>query len=244
MDLDLLWNKLSTLNNQLALLSFSAPVTVVYNPLTYAWRPYRVYLERFARYKAPTVLLGMNPGPWGMAQTGIPFGEVHLVRNWLGIHEAIDQPETVHPMRPVLGFACQRREVSGKRLWGWAQWRFRKPEHFFKHFFVANYCPLIFMSELGTNITPDKLPRQEKEPLQALCDEALRQLLLYLKPKRVIGVGHYAKSRACAALKSLPLDIAGITHPSPANPRANSNWAGLIEQELSDLGLYLPRNVV
>ena len=31
------------------------------------------------------VFLGMNPGPFGMAQVGVPFGEVAAVRDWLRI---------------------------------------------------------------------------------------------------------------------------------------------------------------
>ena len=58
----------------------------------------------------------MNPGPWGMVQTGVPFGEVSLVREWLGIDATIRRPKVLHPDRPVEGFLCQRREVSGSRF--------------------------------------------------------------------------------------------------------------------------------
>lgn len=100
-------------------LQFSDPVTCVYNPLIYARKSHEAYLERHAKQGIDALFLGMNPGPWGMAQTGVPFGEVSLVRDFLEIDEAVNQPPIVHPKRPIEGFACTRSEVSGRRLWGW-----------------------------------------------------------------------------------------------------------------------------
>ena len=99
-------------------LEFAAPTTHVYNPLEYARRANEQYIRRFGRTRKRCVMMGMNPGPWGMAQTGIPFGEIPAVRDWMGIEVKIDKPPGEHPKRPVEGFACQRSEVSGRRLWG------------------------------------------------------------------------------------------------------------------------------
>src|SRR5690606_19431577 len=138
------------------------------------------------------VLVGMNPGPFGMAQTGVPFGEVAAVRDWMGIEAAIGRPPEEHPKRPVLGFDCPRSEVSGARLWGWAKDRFGTPEAFFARFFVINYCPLVFLEESGRNRTPDKLPAAEREALTAVCDRALRDSIEVLSPQHVVGVGTWA----------------------------------------------------
>ena len=99
-------------------LSFSAPVTHVYNPLRYAWRAHETYLRRYGTSPKRVLFLGMNPGPFGMAQTGIPFGQVAAVRDWLKIETPTDRPPGEHPKRPVTGFDCPRSEVSGERLWG------------------------------------------------------------------------------------------------------------------------------
>jgi single-strand selective monofunctional uracil DNA glycosylase len=223
--------------NALAGLRFSGPVTHVYNPLRYARKPFDQYLDRYAEPPKSVVLLGMNPGPWGMAQTGVPFGEVDSVRRWLNIEAPVEEPENPHPARPVKGFACERSEVSGRRLWGWAEARFGAPERFFDRFFVANYCPLVFMEESGRNRTPDKLPAAEKKPLFAACDPALRGLAEFVKPDWVVGVGKFAEDRAKAALKGMDVRIGRISHPSPANPRANQGWAKLVESELQTLGI-------
>lgn len=220
-------------------LRFDSPVSHVYNPLQYAREPYRRYLRRYASRSKEVVLLGMNPGPWGMAQTGIPFGEIDAVRSWLGIEAPVGRPDPVHPKRPVLGFACSRSEVSGRRLWGWAQKRFSTPQRFFKRFFVANYCPLMFMEKDGANRTPDKLKRSEAEPLFGVCDRALQRTVAHLKPEFVVGVGKFAAGRARIALQGVDVQVGEITHPSPANPRANRGWESIITRELAEMGIAL-----
>jgi len=224
------------LRAEVADLSFAAPVTHVYDPLTYAWRAHRLYLHRFADSKKRTLLLGMNPGPFGMAQTGVPFGEIAHVRDWLQIEAPIGRPADEHPKRPIEGFACQRAEVSGARLWGAIAAHWRRPERFFANHFIANYCPLVFMEDSGRNRTPDKLPADERDPLYRACDRHLRRLVRILEPDWLIGIGAFAEKRARAALGD-SVEIATILHPSPANPRANRDWEGEVRQQLSALGL-------
>jgi single-strand selective monofunctional uracil DNA glycosylase len=156
-------------------LTFGFPVSHVYNPLVYAHAPHARYLKRYGRPPREVLFLGMNPGPWGMAQTGVPFGEISAVREWMGIDAPVAVPFVEHPKRPILGFSCPRTEVSGRRLWGWARNRFETPERFFSRFFVANYCPLVFMEESGKNRTPNTLPKTESGPLFTACDQALRE---------------------------------------------------------------------
>jgi single-strand selective monofunctional uracil DNA glycosylase len=221
-------------------LPFAPPVTAVYNPLVYARDPHGAYNRRFGGKPKEVLLLGMNPGPWGMAQTGIPFGEVAAVRDWMGITGGVDRPPDEHPRRPVEGFHCQRSEVSGRRLWGWAADRFGTPERFFQRYFVANYCPLIFLEESGRNRTPDKLPAAEREPLFVACDRALQAVVEWLEPRWVLGVGRFAEGRARQALGSHPVRIGNILHPSPASPAANAGWAEAVEIQLEKMGIPSP----
>jgi single-strand selective monofunctional uracil DNA glycosylase len=223
----------------LAKLRFAAPVTHVYQPLEYARAAWVSYVRRYGAGPKQVLLVGMNPGPFGMAQTGVPFGEVELVRDWLGIDSAIEKPRREHPKRPVEGFACRRREVSGQRLWGWARDRFEKPERFFTRFFVANYCPLLFLEASGRNRTPDKLPAAERAPLEGACDAALRRTVEILRPALVVGVGSFAETRAREALADLGVAIGRIPHPSPASPAANRGWAPQAERALRELGIEL-----
>jgi single-strand selective monofunctional uracil DNA glycosylase len=219
-------------------LRFGAPVHTVYNPLDYAWKAHEEYLRRYAAGSKRVVFLGMNPGPWGMVQTGIPFGEVEMVRDWLGIRSAVGAPAHPHPRRPVLGWGCTRREPSGRRLWGLIRERFATPRAFFKDQFVANYCPLAFFDEAGANITPDRLRGGDRRALQGVCDEHLRRLILAVRPHWAIGVGGYARSRLEAACAGTEARVDGILHPSPASPAANRGWAEAVTVRLRDLGVW------
>jgi len=229
-----------SLSHEVGALEFGPPVTHVYNPLEYARGPHETFLKRYARPGVEALLLGMNPGPWGMAQTGVPFGEINLVRDWLGIDAEVSQPKSVHPKRPIEGFACERSEVSGSRLWGWARERFGDAESFFEDFFVLNYCPLVFMEASGKNRTPDKLSAEERDPLTLACDGALKAMVEALAPELVIGVGVYAETSAKRALEGLDVEIGRILHPSPASPAANRGWAAAAEKQLGGLGVTLP----
>ena len=219
-------------------LSFGTPVAYVYNPLVYAREPYHRYLERYARRRPRAVLVGMNPGPWGMCQTGIPFGDVAMVRDWLGIEAPVAQPSRMHPKRPIHGFDCRRSEVSGRRLWGWARDRFGGPGRFFERCFVLNYCPLAFLEESGRNRTPDKLPVAERQRLTRVCDEALRAQVQVLEPRWVLAIGRFAQQRLSEVLTNGPR-LGSLPHPSPANPAANRGWAELVEESLHEQGIEL-----
>jgi len=239
-------------------LKFAAPVTHVYNPLGYAWRAQELYLRRYGDGTKRVVFLGMNPGPFGMAQTGVPFGQVAAVRDWLGITARVDRPPNENPKRPVLGFECDRSEISGERLWALFAQRFGAAEKFFRQHIVMNYCPLAFMEKSGRNRTPDKLKPREREALFARCDDHLRDIVRILQPEWIIGVGDFATKRARNALASTAEEpkpfhergqlrvhqaksasrLGQILHPSPACPASNENWAGKVTAQLRNMGVW------
>lgn len=217
-------------------LRFSAPVSHVYNPLRYARRAHAIYTRRYAATRKRVLYLGMNPGPYGMAQTGVPFGEVAIVREWLGIEAPVAQPEVAHPKRPVEGFACSRSEVSGARLWGAIAAEYGEPARFFRSAYVTNYCPLVFMEASGRNRTPDKLPRRERDAVFAACDRHLLRTVALLQPRWVVGIGRFAEERARQALDDT-VEITGVLHPSPASPLANRGWARQARAQLRAAGI-------
>jgi single-strand selective monofunctional uracil DNA glycosylase len=228
------------LARQVDALTFAPPTTHVYNPLVYASAPAEQYLERYGSSPKEALFLGMNPGPFGMAQTGVPFGDIKMVREFLGIVGDVSKPPVENAKRTIEGFACTRSEVSGTRLWGFVEERFVTPEPFFARFFVWNYCPLVFMEAGGGNRTPDKLPKGEQAPLFAACDEALRSVASILGVSMVIGVGAFAAARAQEALQGTDVRIGTVLHPSPASPRANRGWANEAAKDLAALGIAIP----
>ena len=224
------------LRDEVDALRFSRPVSYVYNPLSYAWDGFAKYLSLISE-RVRVVFVGMNPGPWGMAQTGIPFGEIDAVRNFLGITEiSITPPERTHPSYLVRGLECRRSEVSGKRLWGLFRERFCSAESFFREHAVLNYCPLLFLNESADgrarNLTPDKLAKNDRDNLFRLCDECLMRVVDELKAEYVVGVGNFAESRASEALRGLGVKVVKVLHPSPASPASNYDWAGKVTRQL------------
>lgn len=228
------------LRDRVSELHFSSPVTHVYNPLEYAWDAHVAYLKRCRPSRANSLFLGMNPGPWGMAQTGVPFGEIQAVRDWLRIEASVGKPDQEHPKRPIEGFACKRSEVSGRRLWGLFQERFADADEFFSEHFIANFCPLVFMEETGRNRTPDKLSKPERELLDQHCTEHLIRVIQAIRPKFLIGVGAYAEKQLTLAAKNLNthFTITRILHPSPASPAANRDWHGTATKQLKEAGVW------
>ena len=221
-------------------LGFSPPVACVYRTLDYTWQAHRQYLEHFGKGGKRVVFLGMNPGPFGMAQTGVPFGEVAAVRDWMGIEAPIGKPEPEHPKRLIEGFECKRSEVSGRRLWGLFAERFENAGDFFKDHFVLNYCPLVWMSASGANLTPDKLPAAEMAPVEAACQKHLQEVIALLKPSWLVGVGGFAEERLKRAAEAVGSDatVGRVLHPSPASPAANRGWAEAAERQLIALGVW------
>lgn len=221
-------------------LTFGKPVSCTYNPLEYAWEGYEAYVRRFAGGKKRTLFLGMNPGPFGMAQTGVPFGEVNSVVEWMKISCLVKLPEKQHPKRPIEGFGCPRTEVSGKRLWGLFQELFGTAEEFFAQHYVLNYCPLLWMAESGANITPDKLPITKRQRIDAACQRHLCTHIELMDPEIVVGVGAYATQQLASVIKHFPernIKLGQLLHPSPASPVANKQWPELPKQQLRDLNI-------
>jgi len=227
------------LSRDVAALRFAAPVARVYDPLDYARRAHAAYLDAYAASRKRVVFLGMNPGPFGMAQTGVPFGDVTAVRDFLRIEAPVGRPASEHPKRPVQGFACTRSEVSGTRLWGAIAAQFGTAQRFFADHFVANYCPLLFLEASGRNRTPDKLPAAERDALYRACDRHLSRLIDVLEPTWVVGIGAFAEARARAVLGEA-VRVARVLHPSPASPLAQRDWAGTVRRELREQGVCKP----
>ncbi len=221
-------------------ISIAAPVTHVYNPLRYAWQSHQSYLERANDKGIEVLFLGMNPGPWGMAQTGVPFGEVSAVRDWLEINNPVSRPHPEHPKRPINGFECCRSEVSGRRLWGLFHKYYGTANKFFRHALVLNYCPLVFMEASGKNRTPDKLTKLERAEIESVCDSHLNAALVASRCKFAVGVGAYAESALAKAAQSTShhCQIVRILHPSPASPAANRNWEGTVTTQLTGAGVW------
>ena len=212
----------------------------IYNPLDYARTMHEAYLGKYVKEGAEILFLGMNPGPFGMMQTGVPFGEINAVRNYLKLDLPVGKPEREHPSRPVLGMKTTRSEGSGKRLWGLVSLLWPDPEDFFKDHCVFNYCPLGFLDagKTAKNFTPDHLPKEERAALEKVCDSYLKDIIDIIDPRALIGIGKYAQSKLEAVNDDPKRIVSSIIHPSPGNPQANVDWNGKTQAKMRELGLW------
>ncbi|XP_063997060.1 single-strand selective monofunctional uracil DNA glycosylase [Pogoniulus pusillus] len=215
------------------------PVSLIYSPLEYAWEPHCCFVRRYCRGPKRVLFLGMNPGPFGMAQTGVPFGEAWHVREWLGVSGGVGKPPQEHPKRPVLGLSCPRAEVSGARFWGLIRSLCPDPHRFFRHCFVHNHCPLLFLAASGRNLTPAELPAARRCQLLAACDRALARAVGTLGVGMVVGLGRFAERRARRALAAAgtAVRVESLPHPSPRSARARGGWERLARERLAELGV-------
>jgi len=222
---------------ELSSLTFTSPVSLVYNPLEYAKETHEDFVRKYCKVGQNVLFLGMNPGPFGMAQNGVPFGDTAHVKDWLKIKGCVSKPTREHPKRLIHGLDCTRAEVSGGRLWGFFKEHSKSPENFFHQCYIHNYCPLVFMTSSGKNITPPQLPKGQRQQLLELCDKSLEDVVKLTGVKIVVGVGKFAEERARKALIDTEVEIFSIMHPSPASPAANAGWNDIALTQLTDLGL-------
>jgi len=229
--------RLSAALNQIPL---SPPVEYSYNPLDYAWDTHSCLVTKYCNSRKRILFVGMNPGPWGMVQTGIPFGEVRIVQDWLGIIGNIGKPDKEHPKRKVQGFQCCRSEISGQRFWGFFRDLCLLPENFFKNCFVYSYCPLSFMHSSARNITPPELKSCDRQALTKLCDTALAEIMTALGVEIAIGIGKFAEYRIRETVKQMGpshITVGCILHPSPISPAANKGWKESVTKSLMDMNI-------
>jgi len=220
------------------------------NPLDYAWQHHEQYLSNWGGLGAKTLLLGMNPGPWGMAQSGVPFGSTNIAKTLLRIKPfQLETPPNAHPKRPIIGLDLERQEISGQRLWSLMFDHYGEGKDVFSNIFVVNHCPLLLLGESGKNLTPDNLPASVMKPVLDACDEHLKQVVEIMEIERIIGVGKYAEKRARMTFNAgkngngltpsgREITITTCWHPSPASPLANRNdgadWRANVISVLED----------
>ena len=215
------------LSSSLDALVPESPV-LTYNVLSYAWDNHEAYLRMALGKGAGTVMLGMNPGPYGMAQTGVPFGAVSFVRTYLGIDGKVGHPANESPLRPIVGMDIRRDEASGKAVWTMAS-HYGSRDEFLSRCTVLNYCPLLFLDEKGRNFTPDCLQRDFRSKIEDLCTASLSSILAILSPSSVIALGRFAEGKAKACTSA---SVYYFPHPSPLNPSSYSFWKEKALEEL------------
>ena len=96
------------------------------------------------------------------------------------------------------------------------------------------------MSATGANLTPDKLPAAEMAPVEDACLKHLGEVIGFLKPSFLIGIGGFAEERLRRAAEECgsKARLGRILHPSPASPAANRGWAEAASRQLAEQGVW------
>lgn len=231
------------LRDRASKICFEHKVGWYYNPLDYAWPVHRAYKESLCNPSGRALLVGMNPGPWGMGQTGVPFGDPQIVGDWMGLGKdfVIKKPASERDSRPVNGFDSERREGSGQRLYGFLKECFGNLKNFFEANFVISYCPLLMFTPEAKNLTPPNLLKKEKKKIYSICDPYLKDMINIYSPEVLVGIGKFATERLREVSPSDGDDIFRIPHPSPANPEATRNggsyWRSRVKKVLTEANL-------
>lgn len=63
------------LNVSLEQLHLPSEIQCIYNPTVYARHTFEIFVQKYCNSKKDIMYFGMNPGPWGMSQTGVRISE-------------------------------------------------------------------------------------------------------------------------------------------------------------------------
>lgn len=209
-------------------------VQYVYNPVDYAYAGYSRYVRKYLKSSKKILFVGLNPGPYGMCQTGIPFGDVSTVKEWMELEMDISKPLDECPKKPVDGLKCTTVEQSGKRFWGFFKKKCGAADNFFRNAFVINYCPIAFFDRSGKNVTPNELEVSSREELEKICDEYLEKVVEMVKCEIIICVGRYAEHKVKSIfIDNSEINILYMKHPSP-QVGSEDNWLADAHEFLID----------
>lgn len=214
---------------------------VALDPTRYCRSAWAAYLALAAR-PGCVLVVGMNPGPHGMAQTGVPFTDPLIARE-LEMPLGPKPPTVLGPHNVGVwgyhgGWAAGRkikREESAKRLWGLlrevcAPYAAAGPSadkiaeatrRVCKDVLLVNALPVCWLTPEGRNVSAEDVDRRARNlKLRAAAMEWLYSLIGVLEPASIVGVGAWSYSVAAEATtgadRSTHLEyINRVRHPSP-----------------------------
>ena len=205
----------------------------VWNPQLYGLPLYR----RFATEHLPTsrgaiVALGLNPGKYGMSQTGIPFTDVTRAAR-VGI--AIEPPGLAPAsLRPFLkSYRVERSSASVYNLldalWG-------GPAEGWRRLWAVAPCGLLFLEPDGTNVTPADARLARRDDVRELRLRVIRESVEAARPRGVLLLGQDVARVAADALGDVETLV--VDHPVARGPgrRGPAWWAGVVAQAVRARG--------
>ena len=200
----------------------------VWNPPLYTEEIYRRFLQRYPPKPSPILLLGLNPGPHGMAQTGIPFTDCRTASQLLDISLPIPgkaPTDLARRLKKPTGRWRSTYERSSLGIYRFLRLGWNNSlEDAFARVYFANPCPLLFLTAEGKNVTPADPILKRLPEIADLRREAVRRSGALLAPSSVVCLGSDAFSVMGKAASELvgPENVHAYPHPARAIPIA---WA-------------------
>ena len=154
------WSRSSSAWEKLSPRIAAAAGWKVWNPGSYGAPWHRVFREIYPLRERPILMFGLNPGPYGMGQTGIPFTDVRRLRQCLPKMALTLRERGREPRVPGLAPRSLRRfftrefESSAVRVYRFLELGWGSAEKGWRSVGVANSCPLLFLDPEGRNQTP------------------------------------------------------------------------------------------
>jgi single-strand selective monofunctional uracil DNA glycosylase len=193
----------------------------VWNPALYAGKAHAEYLRRFPPRTGALLALGLNPGPYGMAQTGIPFTDCRTAKGDLGL-PGLDIPgfapkDLIARLKKPTGKWRGTYERSSlvvyaflKKAWGGSL------KGAYSNWFVGNPCPLLFLEPGGWNVTPAHPKLKKIAGMKELREVAVARFAAVLKPRGIVCLG----ADVAAAVEEVGEKLVGkdsyVRYPHPA----------------------------
>ncbi len=228
----------------------------IWNPGLYGETWHARFRRLYRPGQHPLVVFGLNPGPYGMAQTGIPFTDIRrlvsalpdLAAELRGRGERVEPPGLAPPgLRPYLSRSFESSAVRVYRFlkkgWGGA-------ERGWTEVVVANPCTLLFIDPAeGKNRTPADLARaarlrgsgrdQVRELVESFGRIRIRcavESIEALSPRGAILLGKDVQAALGPALRRILGEARVIPweHPARAVPES---WASGLLSALRRRGL-------
>jgi len=207
----------------------------VWNPALYALDIYQEYLTKFPPEPGAILALGLNPGPYGMAQTGIPFTDCRTASGALGMEMTIPgkaPDDLISRLKKANGKWRGTYERSSLGMYRFLILAWGDIKTAYRNWFVGNPCPLLFLDPERWNVTPaDPRLRRMKE-VGELRQRAVIGFSEILNPRGIVCFGKdVAKAVGEVAIRQVGPDrVVFYEHPARAVPE---KWAAGLLQELT-----------
>ena len=195
------------------------------------WNPQRYGCELYARFAeehlppkpGALVAFGLNPGKYGMSQTGIPFTDVtRAARVGLALEPPGVAPRDLVPY--LKSYRVERSSDSVYRLldalWGDAREGWRA-------MWAVAPCGLLFLEQDGANVTPADARLARRADVRALRIRVVEEAIAAAKPKGALLLGQdVARVVGPAATALLGEENVLVTdHPVARGPgRRGPQW--------------------